>query len=80
MNDILWPHFSVWNVKIFHGKIGLYLVVLKYTWRSNIQRKWNSLLGDVVFGSFNKVYRDENNILDQTYQEQICSDFYFEDF
>ena len=26
------------------------------------------------------VYRDENNILEQIYQKQICSDFYYEDF
>ena len=36
----------------------------------------NSLLGDVVFDSFNKVYRDDDNILDQTYQKQVCLDFY----
>ena len=29
--------------------------------------------------SFNMVYRDEDSILDQTYQKQICSDFYHDD-
>ena len=40
----------------------------------------NSILGDVVLDSFNKVYRDEENILDQTYPKQICSDFWYDDF
>ena len=38
----------------------------------------NSLLGDVVLD--NMVYRDEDSILDQTYQKKICSDFYHDDF
>ena len=32
----------------------------------------NSFLGDVVLENFNTVYRDEDRILDQTYQKQIC--------
>ena len=39
----------------------------------------NSLLEDVVLDSFNTVYRDEDIILDQTYQKQICSYFYYND-
>ena len=35
----------------------------------------NSLLGDVVLDGFNMVYRDEDSILDQTYQKQICSEY-----
>ena len=30
--------------------------------------------------AFNMVFRDENSILDQTYQKQICSDIYYDDF
>ena len=40
----------------------------------------NSFLGDVVLDSFNKVYRHEDSILDQTYQTQICSDFFYDEF
>ena len=39
---------------------------------SPTQSLCNSLLGDVVLDSFNKVYRDEDSILDQTYRKQIC--------
>ena len=34
---------------------------------------------DVVLDSFNNASRDEDNILDQIYKKQICSDFYYED-
>ena len=44
------------------------------------QSQSNSLLGDVVLDSFNIVYRDEDSILDQTYYEQINSDFYYDGF
>ena len=40
----------------------------------------NSLLGDVVSDSFNKVYRDDDSILDKTYRKQICSEFYYDNF
>ena len=40
----------------------------------------NSLLGDVVLVSFNTVCRDEDSILDQTYQKQICSYFNYDEF
>ena len=53
------------------------LVALTY---SVTQSSSNSLLGDVVLDSFNKVYRDEDSILDQTYRTQICSAFYYDDF
>ena len=44
------------------------------------QSNSNSLLGDDVLDGFNMVYSDEDSILDQTYQKQICSDFYHDDF
>ena len=40
----------------------------------------NSLLGDVVLDSFNNASRDEDNILDQIYKNQICSDIYYDDY
>ena len=40
----------------------------------------NSSLGDVVLNSFNRVFRDEDSILDKTYQKQIYSDFYHGEF
>ena len=40
----------------------------------------NILLGDVVLDSFNTVYRVEDSILDQTYQKQISSYFYHDEF
>ena len=39
----------------------------------------NSFWGDIVLDSFNNVSRDEDNILDQIYIEQMCLDFYYED-
>ena len=30
--------------------------------------------------SFNKAIRFENSILDQIYEELVCSDFYYKDF
>ena len=33
-----------------------------------MQSDGNSFCGDVVLNSFNKVYRDEDNILDQVYK------------
>ena len=38
-----------------------------------------SFLGYVVLDTFNNVFRDEDNILDQIYKKQMCSDFYCED-
>ena len=31
-------------------------------------------------GQLNMVYRDEDSILGQLYQKQICEDFYYDDF
>ena len=42
------------------------------------QSKSNNLLGDVVLDS-SDMDRDEKSILDQTYQKQICSDFYHDE-
>ena len=39
-----------------------------------------SLWGAVVLNSFNMVYRDESNILDQKYEKLIFLDLYYEDF
>ena len=39
----------------------------------------NSFSGHVVLDTVNNVSRDEDNILDQIYIKQICSDFYYED-
>ena len=38
----------------------------------------NSFWGDVVLDSFNNTFRDEDNISDQIYTRQMCSDFYYE--
>ena len=35
-------------------------------------------LGDVVLDSFNNTSRDEDNIVDKIYVQQICSDLYYE--
>ena len=37
-------------------------------------------VGYVVLDTFNNVYRDEYNILDQLYIEEICLNFYYDDF
>ena len=39
----------------------------------------NSFWGDVVLDTFNNESRDEDNISDQIYIKQICSDFDDED-
>ena len=55
------------------------LNVLAYVWYvysySVMQSYANSFRGDVVLGTFNNVSRDEDNILNQIYIRQICSDF-----
>ena len=43
------------------------------------QSKSTSFSGYDVLNSINMVYRDQDSILDQTYQNQIFSDFYYED-
>ena len=40
----------------------------------------NSFIGYVVLNTFNNVSRDEDNMLDQIYIQQICPDFYYDDF
>ena len=40
----------------------------------------NSFWGYVVLDSFKNVSRNGENILDQIYKKQMCSDFYHEDF
>ena len=40
-----------------------------------MQSERNSFLGDVVSDSFNKQYKDRDNILDHICIKQICSDF-----
>ena len=35
--------------------------------------------GDVVLDSVNMTFRDEDNLLDQLYEEQICSDILYID-
>ena len=41
--------------------------------------RWEQFLGNVVLGSSNMSYRDENSILDQKYEKQIPQDLYYED-
>ena len=45
-----------------------------------MQSDGNSFCGDVVLGSFNMSYRDENIILEQKYEKQISWNLYYEDF
>ena len=45
-----------------------------------MQSDRNTFYGDVVLDSFNKAFRDKDNISDQIDKKQIFSDFYFEDF
>ena len=40
-----------------------------------MQSKFNSFLGDVVLEYFNNASRDEDNIVDQIYIKQLCSNF-----
>ena len=41
-----------------------------------MQSDGNSFYEDVVSDSFNKTYRNEDNIYDETYKKQICSFHY----
>ena len=43
-----------------------------------MQSDRNSYFGVVFLDSFNKASRDKDNILDQMYKKQICSDFYYQ--
>ena len=49
------------------------------TWYSVTQSFANSFLGYFVLDSFNNVSRDEDNIFDQIYIKQMCSDYFYED-
>ena len=54
-----------------------YILWLNY---SVTQSFANSFWGDVVLDTFSNVSGDEDNILDQIYIKQICSEFYYDDF
>ena len=41
-----------------------------------MQSDGNSFCGDVVLGSFNSSYRDEDSILEQRYEKQISWDIF----
>ena len=51
------------------------LIILTRKSYSVTQSSSNSLLGDVVLDGFNMGYRNEDSLLDQTYQKQVCLDF-----
>ena len=74
------PHNISVLLKIVCCWKGVFCMVLRERTYSVTQSLCNSLLGDVVLDSFNKVYRYEDSILDQTYQKQICSYFYYYEF
>ena len=42
---------------------------------SVMQSNGNSFCGDVIFDSFNKAFRDEDNILDQMYEHKYVRIF-----
>ena len=50
-----------------------------YILYSVTQSNANSFWGYVVLDTSNNVSRDEDNILDQIYRKQMCSEFYYED-
>ena len=54
--------------KAFHEKHYFYLRSFRYTARVT-QSYVNSLLGDVVLDTFNKVYKNEDSNLGQTYKK-----------
>ena len=45
-----------------------------------MQSDGNNFWGDVVLGSFNMSYIDEDSILEEKYEKQISWDLYYEDF
>ena len=45
-----------------------------------MQSDGNSFCGDVVMDSVHTASRDKDNILDQIYKKQKCSDIYKDDF
>ena len=62
-----------------HSNMLWYVRLVPGTVYSVMQSYANSFLGDVVLDTFKKVSRDADNILDQIYIKQTCSDFYYED-
>ena len=56
--------------------VGGFLVIIQ----SVMQSDGNSFCGKVILESFNKAPRNDDNILGQKYEKQICSDFYYDDF
>ena len=62
--SILLNHFGLVDIQIY----------------SVMQSDGNSFCGDVVLGSFNVSYRDEDSILEQMYYKQISWDLNYEDF
>ena len=46
---------------------------------SVMQSDGNGFCGDVVLDGFNMYYRDEDSILEQSYQKKISLNFYYED-
>ena len=61
-------------------KCRLYILFGAYTIYSVMHSDGNSFCGDVVLGSFNMVYNDEDSIKDQKYEKRILWDNYYEDF
>ena len=53
-------------------------VILPPVIYSVTQSQSNSFWGDDVLDSFKMVYKDEESILDQTYEKQISSNFYYD--
>ena len=47
---------------------------------SVMQSDGNNFCGDVVLGSLNMSYIDEDSILEEKYEQQISWDLYYEDF
>ena len=65
-------------LNLFSG-LGVTVATLLLHENNVMQSDANNFGGDVVLDTFNNVSRDEDNILDQIYIKQICSDFYYED-
>ena len=45
-----------------------------------IRNHMGLVFAEIFADTFNNVSRDEDNILDQKYLKQICTDFYYDDF
>ena len=68
------PFNTLLDIRIYDIYIYIYILY------SVMQSDGNSFRGDVVLGSFNMSYRDEDSILKQKYENQISWDLYHEDF